>query len=308
MEIKIGDFGLSTRLKNSRERKFTTCGTPNYIAPEILRETGHSFEADVWAIGIILFAMLTGKPPFESESVETTYKKIKSGIYDFPRQIPLSNEVKSLIKGILDPNPKTRFTLEEIRSSDFLSKELQKIPSTMPSYTISIPPQSKYMKQYVSERSMKLQIYPKRLIDKKIAEYTDNSDEKESKFEKLSRVLSADKKLIKKMDDSGAALSKEVSSLNRGRYIKALRVKSLSKDMKSSTSGLGSSSRNLKILPQVQKKTALPTTCKYEEDTTEIICYYDMSQKYGIGYLLSNGNYGVVFNDHTSLTKVYREK
>ena len=64
MEIKVGDFGLSSKLKSPKERKFTTCGTPNYIAPEILRETGHAFEADVWAVGIILFAMLTGKPPF----------------------------------------------------------------------------------------------------------------------------------------------------------------------------------------------------------------------------------------------------
>ena len=43
MEIKIGDFGLSTKLKNSQERKYTLCGTPNYIAPETLNETGHSF-------------------------------------------------------------------------------------------------------------------------------------------------------------------------------------------------------------------------------------------------------------------------
>jgi serine/threonine protein kinase len=47
MEIKIGDFGLSTRVKSARERRFTTCGTPNYIAPEILTETGHSFEVIV---------------------------------------------------------------------------------------------------------------------------------------------------------------------------------------------------------------------------------------------------------------------
>lgn len=43
MEVKIGDFGLSTRLNHPRERRYTTCGTPNYIAPEILAETGHSF-------------------------------------------------------------------------------------------------------------------------------------------------------------------------------------------------------------------------------------------------------------------------
>jgi polo-like kinase 1 len=64
MEVKIGDFGLSTKLKNQREKRFTTCGTPNYIAPEILAEIGHSYEVDIWAIGIILYALLVGKPPF----------------------------------------------------------------------------------------------------------------------------------------------------------------------------------------------------------------------------------------------------
>jgi serine/threonine protein kinase len=64
MEVKIGDFGLSVKLKNSKDRKYTTCGTPNYIAPEILNEIGHSYEVDIWSIGIILYAMLFGKPPF----------------------------------------------------------------------------------------------------------------------------------------------------------------------------------------------------------------------------------------------------
>ncbi len=64
MQVKIGDFGLSTKLKSHRDRRFTTCGTPNYIAPEILNETGHGFEVDIWAVGIMLYALVVGKPPF----------------------------------------------------------------------------------------------------------------------------------------------------------------------------------------------------------------------------------------------------
>ncbi|KAH6941127.1 hypothetical protein HPB50_014290 [Hyalomma asiaticum] len=54
MELKVGDFGLATRLDFDGERKKTLCGTPNYIAPEILAKKGHSFEVDIWSIGCIL--------------------------------------------------------------------------------------------------------------------------------------------------------------------------------------------------------------------------------------------------------------
>jgi serine/threonine protein kinase len=55
MEIKLGDFGLATRLEFNEEKKKTICGTPNYIAPEILEGKGHSYEVDVWSIGVIMY-------------------------------------------------------------------------------------------------------------------------------------------------------------------------------------------------------------------------------------------------------------
>ena len=64
MELKIGDFGLSTKLKSPKDKRYTTCGTPNYIAPEILAETGHSFEVDIWALGVMVYTLLIGKPAF----------------------------------------------------------------------------------------------------------------------------------------------------------------------------------------------------------------------------------------------------
>lgn len=64
MEIKIGDFGLATRVDYDGERKRTLCGTPNYIAPEVLGKKGHSYEVDAWSLGCILYTLLIGKPPF----------------------------------------------------------------------------------------------------------------------------------------------------------------------------------------------------------------------------------------------------
>jgi polo-like kinase 1 len=67
MEIKVGDFGLASKLEFDGERKRTICGTPNYIAPEILEnKNGHSYEVDIWSMGVILYIMLIGKPPFEA--------------------------------------------------------------------------------------------------------------------------------------------------------------------------------------------------------------------------------------------------
>ena len=79
MDIKVGDFGLATLLVDEHERKKTICGTPNYIAPEVLfnggkHGSGHSFEVDLWGVGVIMYAMLVGRPPFQSENVDSIYQ------------------------------------------------------------------------------------------------------------------------------------------------------------------------------------------------------------------------------------------
>lgn len=79
--VKIGDFGLAAQIEYDGERKKTLCGTPNYIAPEILMKKGHSFEVDVWSIGCIMYTLLVGKPPFETNTLKDTYAKIKKCDY-----------------------------------------------------------------------------------------------------------------------------------------------------------------------------------------------------------------------------------
>lgn len=94
MHLKIGDFGLAAQLNFDGERKRTICGTPNYLAPEVLFEgdkrgegRGHSYEVDYWSIGVILYTMLCGRPPFESVEVKQTYSKIKLGMFSFPSEL-----------------------------------------------------------------------------------------------------------------------------------------------------------------------------------------------------------------------------
>jgi polo-like kinase 1 len=79
MEVKVGDFGLATKIEFVGEKKRTVCGTPNYIAPEVIdSKAGHSFEVDIWSFGVITYAMLFGRPPFETSDVKQTYKRIKT--------------------------------------------------------------------------------------------------------------------------------------------------------------------------------------------------------------------------------------
>ena len=112
MELKLGDFGLATKLEFEGEKKRTICGTPNYIAPEVLDgKVGHSYEVDVWSLGVIMYifsfltisyAMLIGKPPFETPDVKTTYKKIRMNSYNFPEHIIISDSARNLITKILN--------------------------------------------------------------------------------------------------------------------------------------------------------------------------------------------------------------
>ncbi len=69
------------------------CGTPNYIAPEIIADNnnnGHSFPADVWSLGVLIYTLLVGRPPFETNDVKLTYNKIKHAIYSFPTHPPIN--------------------------------------------------------------------------------------------------------------------------------------------------------------------------------------------------------------------------
>ena len=81
--VLLGDFGLSTRLSTMEEKKFTLCGTPNYLAPEILSKSrsGHSFTADIFSFGCIIYTLVVGRPPFQSRSVKETYARIRSGTW-----------------------------------------------------------------------------------------------------------------------------------------------------------------------------------------------------------------------------------
>ncbi|XP_069023359.1 serine/threonine-protein kinase PLK1 [Embiotoca jacksoni] len=136
MEVKIGDFGLATKIEFDGERKKTLCGTPNYIAPEVLCKKGHSYEVDVWSLGCILYTLLVGKPPFETSCLKETYNRIKKNNYTIPWHI--NPAASSLIKRMLHADPAQRPTIAELEADEFFTSGY--IPVRLPTTCLTVPP------------------------------------------------------------------------------------------------------------------------------------------------------------------------
>ncbi|KAH1262820.1 CBL-interacting serine/threonine-protein kinase 8 [Glycine soja] len=115
--IKISDFGLSAFPEQGVSLLRTTCGTPNYVAPEVLSHKGYNgAPADVWSCGVILYVLLAGYLPFDELDLTTLYTQ-----FSCPPSFPVG--AKSLIHTMLDPNPERRITIEQIRNDEWFQKE-----------------------------------------------------------------------------------------------------------------------------------------------------------------------------------------
>ncbi|CAF1698620.1 unnamed protein product [Brassica oleracea var. botrytis] len=114
--LKVSDFGLSA-VPKSGDMLSTACGSPCYIAPELIMNKGYSGAAvDVWSCGVILFELLAGYPPFDDHTLVVLYKKILRADYTFPPAF--TGAQKKLIFNILDPNPQRRMKIAEIIIQD----------------------------------------------------------------------------------------------------------------------------------------------------------------------------------------------
>jgi len=138
LNVKIADFGLATWLMTPEERKTTICGTPNYIAPEVLnggkqlvgKKVGHSFEVDIWSLGVIMYTLLVGRPPFQTGTVNKTYNKIRGAVYSYPGGLQISLEAKILVDNMLVVQAETRPTIPAIQKSKFFT--VSAIPKQLP--------------------------------------------------------------------------------------------------------------------------------------------------------------------------------
>eukprot|EP01132_Coremiostelium_polycephalum_P005957 gene5957-7420_t len=126
--IKIGDFGLSNMMQDGDFLK-TSCGSPNYAAPEVISGKLYAGpEVDVWSCGVILYAFLVAKLPFDDEHIPTLFKKIREGVFNIPDFI--SPSCADLIRKMLVVDPVKRITISEIRNHPWFQVNLPKYLSS----------------------------------------------------------------------------------------------------------------------------------------------------------------------------------
>jgi len=132
--LKISDFGLSALAECKRQDGLlhTTCGTPAYVAPELICKKGYDgAKADIWACGVILYVLLDGYLPFQDKNLMDMYKKIYKAELKWPSWF--SSEARRLLRRILDPNPGTRISFSEILENPWFKTGLD---SELISYSI----------------------------------------------------------------------------------------------------------------------------------------------------------------------------
>ena len=118
---KLTDFGWSNYV-DSKEIRRTYCGTPVYLAPEMIKEIGHDEHLDIWCIGVLLFELLTGNVPFKGKDLESLNNNILSLKISWPKDINLV--AKNLILKILKPDPGERISLEDMLKHPFFRTKL----------------------------------------------------------------------------------------------------------------------------------------------------------------------------------------
>jgi len=148
--IKVADFGLAVLLDDNT-LTHTACGTPGYVAPEILRNAWYGIQVDVWSLGVIAYILLCGFPPFYDEDNLRLYEHIKRGVYDYPSPFwdHVSDTAKDLIDHMLVVNPKKRYTAAQVLAHPFLADD------TLSTHDNELPMFRDNLKRYNARRKFR---------------------------------------------------------------------------------------------------------------------------------------------------------
>lgn len=119
MNIKIVDFGFSVKMRNLQDTSKNFCGTPSFLAPEIVNKKEHSpFKADIWALGVVLYKLLTNKYPFEGKNDVQLYSRINKGIYEVDKS--LSQGVVFILNKMIRKDLEMRYTAQDLMNDSWV--------------------------------------------------------------------------------------------------------------------------------------------------------------------------------------------
>jgi polo-like kinase 1 len=290
MEIKIGDFGLAAQLDFDGQRKKTLCGTPNYIAPEILTNQGHSTEVDIWSIGVIIYTLLVGTPPFETSNVKTTYQKIKDVEYQFPSQISVAEDAKDLIRKILTFEPTSRPSIAEMKQHPWLRDA-----------TVLKCPESLYKYSEKCGNIMRPPLAPvhnkkKELEDKKRKFSTAMEISPEKKRRRTDLIPQSFIPLATKVEERKENLMAFINEKKKNTSVIVIEE----------TPTIDPIHKPTPALPQVEPLALVESKMEIEMkefqfENIYVSRWFDFSNKYGFAYQFNNGVTGAYFNDCTKI-------
>ncbi|XP_071799715.1 serine/threonine-protein kinase PLK1-like [Asterias amurensis] len=317
MGVKIGDFGLAAKLEFQGDRKRTMCGTPNYIAPEVLGKIGHSFEADVWALGCILFTMLVGKPPFETSSLKETYSRIKHNKYILPDTLSLG--AKSIITALLSSDPDERPPLEAIIDHEFFTEGY--IPETLSPTACTTAPSFPITKVLISDgsggivtndfcRLRRESTLQRRDVTAPLAQLKMYSSgnvphpQQQKSPTSVSGAKQASTPKLRSKHGHGSRPKTPVTSALKT-VMSTVTEKKVVISRRSAPVGIETVAEMLQTCIEHLPRGEHQGTSKYKPQANEVLWvtkWVDYSNKYGFGYQLSDRTVGVMFNDKSRIS------
>lgn len=318
MELRLGDFGLAAKLETVEQRKKTICGTPNYLAPEVLNRQGHGTESDVWSLGCVMYTLMCGSPPFETLDLKETYKCIKEVRYHLPST--LSPAAQKLISGILQKNPSDRLTLDQILHHEFFTKGFT--PDKLPPSSCVIVPEfhpPSPAKKFFTKMAKSLFGKKKQKVEKIPCEEKDDKD--------ISKLVSGIVKCSINRQISYKTVGAEEVPSPTAPLVNSVPLeqtpaeeesrKSISRSFKGTMASSTEPCEDV-LTPAAVAESALkvlnsclatmpaatrnPPCLSRPQSFLWVTKWVDYSNKYGFGYQLSNQNIGVLFNEGTHLS------
>ena len=182
--LTILDISYAKELKNKNDLTYTLCGTPNYLAPEIILNKGYNYSIDFWSLGVILFEMLVGKDPFHSHDPMLIYQNILTNKMQFPKII--DRDAKTLINHLLVSDPTKRYGClknggEDIKNhrlyNDFRWRRLA-------DESLEAPYKPEFEEEGGEEKNIYTKFYDEEKINVKLKEKYDKKKEEAERLKK----------------------------------------------------------------------------------------------------------------------------